>query len=150
MDPAATRELRRRVLRPHLAPDAPLPGEDAPGALHLAAFDGDELLSTCIVYPEPCPWLPGREHAWHLRQMATAPRHRQRGAASTLLACAVRDVVPGHGGRLLWCNARVPAVPLYTRAGFVEHGEPFLEAETGLPHQRMWRELPAPSSTSNQ
>ena len=51
-----TRELRRSVLRPNLAPGDPLPGDDLPGGVHLAAVDSDgTAVCTCFVYADPCP-----------------------------------------------------------------------------------------------
>ncbi len=46
--------------------------------------------------------------------------------------------VAEHGGGMLWCNARLPALPLYRRAGFAEAGEPWDDPELG-PHVVMWR-----------
>jgi predicted GNAT family N-acyltransferase len=46
--------------------------------------------------------------------------------------------VTDHGGGLLWCNARVPAINLYRRGGFVEHGEMWEDPDIG-PHVVMWR-----------
>ncbi len=69
---AESRALRRAVLRPHLPADAPLPGDDLPDGVHVGAIDDEGVVvGTCFVYPDACPWRPGRP-AWHLRQMATA------------------------------------------------------------------------------
>ncbi len=54
-----------------------------------------------------------------------------------MLGAAVSHVAD-RGGGLLWCNARLPAVTLYTRAGFVEVGEPWTDPVIG-PHVVMWR-----------
>lgn len=140
VDPARTRELRRSVLRPNLPPDAPLPGDELPDAVHLGAVVGDAVLSTCFVYLEPCPWRPELEPAWHLRQMATAPEARGRGLGGAVLAAALEHAA-ARGGRVLWCNVREPAVGFYRRYGLRAHGEVFTDERHPAPHLRMWREL---------
>lgn len=148
VDEARTRALRRAVLRPNLAPDAPLPGDELTTGVHLGALDDDgTVLGTCYVYPDPCPWLPSRDAAWHLRQMATAEGHRGRGIGSAVLEAAV-GYVADRGAHLLWCNAREPAVPFYQRHGFATHGPVFTDERHPIPHRRMWRELFGPPTTS--
>jgi predicted GNAT family N-acyltransferase len=141
VDEGCTRELRRAVLRPNLAPGAPLPGDELTAGVHLAALDDDgTVLGTCFVYPDPCPWQPGRDRAWRLRQMATADGRRGRGIGGAVAEAAI-EYVTAQGGQLLWCNAREPAVPFYRRHGFRSHGAAFIDHE--IAHQHMWRELSA-------
>jgi GNAT superfamily N-acetyltransferase len=141
VDEAQTRALRRAVLRPHLAPDAPLPGDELTDGVHLAALDETgTVVGTCFVYPEPCPWLPERAGAWRLRQMATGDGLRGRGIGSAVLEAAQAYVVD-HGGALLWCDARAAAVAFYRRNGLVGHGEVFTDEQHPTPHLRMWRDL---------
>jgi hypothetical protein len=52
---AESRELRRSVLRPGLPSGSVLPGDDEPGVVHLAAYDGDNLLSACLIFPRGMP-----------------------------------------------------------------------------------------------
>ena len=136
-----SRELRRSVLRPHYAVDALLPGDNLPEAVHLGAFavDGEDrvLASACLIFPEPCPWLPDAT-AWQLRSMATDPAWRGTGAGSQILRAA-KQISAEAGATVLWCQAREPAIPFYRRNGFAEFGELF-DTELG-PHRRMWIEL---------
>ena len=149
VDPATTRELRRAVLRPDSAADAPLPGDGLTGALHVGAVGDDAtVLCTCFVYPDPCPWLPDRPAAWHLRQMATAPGRRSQGLGRGVVAKAV-DVVRERGAGLLWCHAREPAVGFYARHGFQAVGAVFTDEMHPIPHRRMWRELSGPPTSSH-
>jgi len=140
VDQTRTRELRRTVLRPGLPPDAPLPGDELPDAVHLAAVDGEQVIGTCFLYPEPCPWLPDRSGAWHLRQMATAEDRRGQGVGAAVLTAAMREA-RARGGELLWCHARESAVWFYRRYGLRPHGEVFTDDRHPIPHRRMWREL---------
>jgi GNAT superfamily N-acetyltransferase len=138
---AESRELRRSVLRPHLPSGSELPGEDQAGVVHLGAFEGQALLSACLIFPEQCPWLPG-ERAWRLRSMATDPQHR-RGGAGTALLDEARRIVDADGASVLWCHAREPAAGFYLRHGWTPVGEVF-DNDLG-PHRRMQLWLrPAP------
>jgi len=142
IDGRVSRELRRSVLRPHYAVDAVLPGDREPDAVHLGVFAdtdaGRVLASTCMIFPQPCSWLP-EATAWQLRSMATHPEWRGTGAGTEILRAA-RAIVTQAGATVLWCKAREPAIAFYRRNGFVEFGELF-DTELG-PHRRMWQQLP--------
>jgi GNAT superfamily N-acetyltransferase len=139
IEAADSRELRRSVLRPALPSGSLLPGDDDPAVLHLGAFDGDALVSACLLFAEDCPWLPGRP-AWRLRGMASDPARRGAGAGRAVLAGAVRIAI-AESAEVLWCLAREPAVEFYRRSGFTAWATVF-DTEFG-PHLRMWRELGA-------
>jgi GNAT superfamily N-acetyltransferase len=147
VDEARTRDLRRRVLRPELGPDDPLPGDDLPDGIHLGAVEGDAVLCTCFVYADPCPWIPGRP-AWHLRQMATEPDRRGQGLGAAVVRAAV-NTVAGRGAELLWCNARETALGFYAGLGFRTHGPVFTDERHTIPHIRMWWE-PSAAPTSSE
>jgi len=140
VDPALTRELRRSILRPSLPVGAPLPGDELSDAVHFGVRVAGEIVSTCFVFPDACPWLPDRSPAWHLRQMATAPEHRRRGYAG-LTAEAALDHVRAAAADILWLQARERAVPMYERHGFLGVGDLFTDAEHTVPHLHMWRPL---------
>jgi GNAT superfamily N-acetyltransferase len=144
--PADTYPLRQRVLRPGRPLAAARLGidDDPRTATFAARADTGEVVGTTMVYPEACPWLPDRPHAWRLRGMATEPGLRSRGVGRRVLQAAL-DHITEAGGELVWCNARVPAQRFYERAGFSTHGEPWDEPEIG-PHVAMWRDLPQPGS----
>ncbi|MDQ1742555.1 MAG: hypothetical protein QOE23_894, partial [Pseudonocardiales bacterium] len=110
-----------------------LPGEDQTGVVHLGAFDGQALLSACLIFPEQCPWLPG-ERAWRLRSMATDPQRRGNGAGTALLDEAQR-IATADSASVLWCHAREVAVGFYLRHGWTPVGELF-DNDLG-PHRRM-------------
>jgi GNAT superfamily N-acetyltransferase len=152
VDPSATRELRRAVLRPKLAPGTPLPGDDLPDGVgvHIGARDDDgAVIGTCFVFPDPCPWRPDVVGTWHLRQMATAPDQRGRGVGAAVLDAAV-EYVRSQGAPLVWCHARATAESFYAAHGFQSHGEIFLDSQHPIPHRRMYRELPAAPTSSEQ
>ena len=134
-----TLPLRQRVLRPHeTLEQLRLPGDDAAETGHFAALDGGgEVRGTASVRREAPPWAPAAAGAWRLRGMATAEGYRGRGIGGAVLAAVIGHVAD-HGGGLLWCNARLPAVEFYRRAGFETRGEAWEEPEIG-PHVAMAR-----------
>jgi GNAT superfamily N-acetyltransferase len=139
--PEATYDLRHRVLRLHEAPeDLRLAADDDPRAGFFAAqTDDGTIVGTAAVFPESPPWDADATGAWRLRGMATEERWRSRGIGGDVLE-AVVEHVQASGGRLLWCNARLAAVPFYERAGFVRVGEQWDEPFIG-PHVAMQRTL---------
>ena len=70
--------------------------------------------------------------------MATKAGLRSRGYGDRVLR-GLLDYVASAGGTLVWCDARIPAVPFYERFGFGTVGEVFVRE--GVEHRAMWREL---------
>ncbi len=137
--PAATRAIRRAILRPHES-IAAMAAAEAPGAFAVGAFAGGELISVGLVAQD------GGEDAWRVRGMATLAHARGRGAGSAVLRALVEHAL-AHGASRVWCNARVPARSLYERAGFRVISEPFELPHIG-PHVVM--ELSPPRTASGR
>jgi GNAT superfamily N-acetyltransferase len=137
--------LRALVLRPGRPLDVARYDIDHDAAtVHVAARAADgQILSCATVFPEPLDDEP----AWRLRGMATHPTWQGRGVGSAVLARAI-DVVAQAHGPVLWCNARVAALNLYLRAGFVTVGAQFDVPGIG-PHYRAVLRLPAGSDQAN-
>jgi GNAT superfamily N-acetyltransferase len=111
-----TRPLRQAVLRPHESLEE-LAGHEQPGAHAVGAFDGERLIAVGFVGPD------GEAGEWRVRGMATMAEARGRGAGSAVLGALIEHAA-AQGAARIWCNARVPAISLYARAGFeVESGE---------------------------
>ncbi|MGH9105688.1 MAG: GNAT family N-acetyltransferase [Acidimicrobiales bacterium] len=129
--------LRQQVLRPHQRlEDVRFARDDDPGTAHFCAEDDEgHVICVATMWRETPPWCPGAGAAWRLRGMATAPEWQGRGAGSAVLA-SVLSHVAGAGGGLLWCNARMAAVPFYERVGLVRTGHPWEEPVIG-PHVAM-------------
>jgi GNAT superfamily N-acetyltransferase len=134
------RPLRGAVLRPGRPPDATVwPLDDAPGTVHLAAYDADagaDPVGVVTLLPAPYPGAVEDEPAYQLRGMAVRPDLAGHGVGSALLAASV-EAVRARGARLLWCNARTSAAGFYARHGFARDGAEFTPAELGIPHVRM-------------
>jgi GNAT superfamily N-acetyltransferase len=140
---AVTFPLRQQVLRPHeRLEQLALLGDDDPDAFHVAArTTGGDVVGTATVRREAPPWEPGAEDSWRLRGMATREDLRGRGVGARLLGDVLAHVA-SHGGGLVWCFARLPALRFYTRAGFVTRGEPWIAPDIG-PHVAMWQQVEA-------
>ena len=142
--------LRHAVLRP----DAPVddvyfPSDETPGALHAGAFLDGELVAVGTISPEDrdadapggaAPTLESdRGTAWRVRGMATADWARSKGAgAGVLTACT--EHARAAGGTIVWCNARIAAVPFYEREGWTLVSGEFDIPDVG-PHFVMERRL---------
>ncbi len=129
---AVVRPLRTAILRPGWTDRLATFDQDDTVAVHLAAFlDGAEAPDGVgTIYAEAPPEahrgaIPEAAYAdgaaWRLRGMATSDAARGSGLGRLVLeGCfeAIRD----HGGRFLWCNARLVAVPFYERLGLATVG----------------------------
>ena len=129
---ADTRELRRRILRPHETVAA-MVAHEHPHGYAVGAFEHGELVSVGYVMPD------GEPGDWRVRGMATVPSARGRGAGAAVLDSLVRHARAGGASRV-WCNARVGARSLYERAGFAVVSAQFELPDIG-PHVRMERWL---------
>ena len=135
VDPAVTRPLRQRVLRPL----GTLGADPADAVAYAARSEQGQVVGCAVVRAEPpvVP-LPGADGpAWRLRGMAVDPELQGRGVGRPVLDAVVAHVAAAGGG-LLWCNARTPAQSFYARAGFAAVGEVWDEGDIG-PHVVMWR-----------
>jgi len=107
-------------------------GDDDADTVHLAAMlDGAEEVVGCATLMRR-PW--GGEPAWQLRGMATRADLARRGVGSAVLRAA-EDLA---GGALLWCNARLAAVPFYAAGGWTIASDEFDIPGIG-PHHVMIR-----------
>jgi ribosomal protein S18 acetylase RimI-like enzyme len=139
VEAAEVRPLRRALLRPHQQIEELFYfGDDHPEALHVGGYLNGKMVGIATISPRP---MPGRRErrAWQLQGIAVGPRQRGNGLGSLLLqACFAHAAA--HGGRLVWCNARVGVSGFYERGGFRPEGKPFEHPVTG-PHYRMYRPL---------
>lgn len=111
----------------HMWPDKPLEHVKVPGdetALHLGAFDGENLIGVASFFREP----PGLR----LRKLAVAPNYRRAGLGSDLVregAALARE----QGFTQLWCDARQTARGFYEALGFKLDDDTF--QKSGLTYQ---------------
>jgi GNAT superfamily N-acetyltransferase len=131
-------DLRHDVLRHGLPRESAMfEGDAAPTTRHYGAFDGGTAVGCATLMLNQWEGEP----AWQVRGMATDARFRSRGLGAALLRMAEAEVVEERSPvRLLWCNARVPAIRFYEKLGWAVRCEPF-DIPTAGPHVRMTKRL---------
>jgi len=140
-EPNEVVDLRHQVLRAGLPREtAVFPGDAAPGTVHVVALDNDDVVGCATIIPSA--WEGQR--AWQLRGMAVTPAIQRTGVGGLMLKELQRIAQHGAGDvRLMWCNARTPAVPFYERHGWTLASDEFM-VETAGPHYKMTLKLPPP------
>ncbi|HZN65714.1 MAG TPA: GNAT family N-acetyltransferase [Tepidisphaeraceae bacterium] len=135
-------DLRHAVLRQGLPrQEAIFDGDELPTTRHSGAFTGGNGTAVGCATMLLNAWEG--EPAWQLRGMATAPVIRGKGLGRLMLQhleFGILDALPPAAPRLLWCNARVPAVGFYESLGWRVVSERF-EIPTAGPHVKMVRRL---------
>jgi len=127
--------IRQQVLRPDQPPEAAVyPGDELESTFHMGLFEEGSLVGIVSLYPEG-PEGYELPDAWRVRGMAVLPEHHGRGFGSKLLQ-ACMAYAAAHGGKTLWCNARIVARPFYELRGLSIDGEAFDIPGIG-PHYRM-------------
>jgi GNAT superfamily N-acetyltransferase len=116
--------LRHRVLRVGLPLEAahfPLDSE----SLHWAYLDNNgKVLSVATAHKEPHSLGRMAVDPWRLRGMATEEAFQGLGYGQEVLKRLLTDLKQ-KSADLLWCNARVAAIPFYERNGFLVESEVF-------------------------
>jgi GNAT superfamily N-acetyltransferase len=130
-------DLRQRVLRVGLPRDEALfQGDDLPTSRHFGAFD--ESRAVCCATFHRVDYE--NEPAWRLRGMATDEPFRGKGVGREVLYFAEDVLRKEKPIRLLWCNARLVAVPFYQGLGWRIVSDLF-DIPTAGPHHRMIKRL---------
>jgi len=130
--------LRHRILRAGMPVEAAhFTGDREASTIHVAAFRGAEAAGCASFMLNQ--WQS--EPAWQLRGMATDAGLQGRGIGRDVLAyitALAREAQPGV--RVLWCNARVPAMRFYERERWQIMSDEF-EIPTAGPHRRLMRRV---------
>ena len=154
--------LRHAVLRTGLPIfDACFPGDELPTTLHLGAFTSSGHVVCCgtyVVQPfssvhpdvtkEQARYAAGRYEvtdledrpAFRLRGMATEADYRGAGVGQALLAYSEQLIRSQSEHRLLWCDARLPAIRFYEKLGWRVVSDRYFVPTAG-PHHRMLKLL---------
>lgn len=124
--------LRKKILRDPLG----LTFSDADLAIdsrdiHLAAFNGDELVG-CLILTSMSP------RQVRMRQVAVDSQVQRQGVGRSLVEES-EEISRRLGFTEIVLNAREYAIPFYLSLGYEIFGEPFVEVS--LPHRRMRKRL---------
>ena len=74
--------------------------------------------------------------AGKIGRMAVLKNARRKGVGSAMLDMLIA-IAKIHGHQSVTLSSQLHALPFYSRHGFQEHGDTYMEA--GIPHQRMQR-----------
>lgn len=132
-----TYPLRLKVLRPGgTIADTHFDTDLIDGTFHLGVYMDGRIVAVGSFHPKAHSALTGSGQ-YQLRGMATDPDHAGQGHGSALLHAGLEEL-ERRGAGLLWCNARIKAVPFYLRNGFVIEG-PLFDIPGIGPHHLMHR-----------
>jgi GNAT superfamily N-acetyltransferase len=131
-------DLRHVILRAGLPRETAIfAGDDAPGTVHVVAVEDDAVVGCATMLRNTWQGEP----ACQVRGMAVSPGLQRRGVGGLMLAELQRFAAEHPDGvRLMWCNARSPAVGFYERQGWTVASDEFV-IETAGPHFKMTRRL---------
>ena len=143
--------VRHEVLWPHLqsAEEARIDIDESKGAIHIAAFNGEEVVGVASLFLQKCDRFPGffeGEKVYRLRAMGVLNKVQGKGVGAAIIKEAMR-IIEAEGIKVLWCDAREVAWGFYERCGFqLASGVDGYECESytvpniGL-HKMMFRRL---------
>jgi len=110
-----TWKLRQKVLYPEQTLSEMKLDEDSEG-YHFAAF-GDNLIIGVVS-------LFRRGNSFQFRKLAVEPSVQNQGIGSALLNY-ITEFAKNEDGEILWCNARLTAIPFYIKHQFKHTGKFF-------------------------
>jgi GNAT superfamily N-acetyltransferase len=135
---ADTRPLRHRVLWPHLSsPEVCIIDiDERRDAFHVGVYAEERLISIGSFFSMDSPRLL-MQPQYRLRAMATDPEFRRMHAGDTLIQFALQELRLRRAA-VLWCDARLVAVPFYEQLGF-QKADDVYEVPLIGPHHFMWK-----------
>jgi GNAT superfamily N-acetyltransferase len=114
-------ELTWRLRRSALYPGKPLYEMEMPvdaDGIHFGVFYQDRLAGVVSLFQSST--------SFQFRKFAVEPALQNQGIGTQLLQYLVSFALQ-HGGRRVWCNARLTAVNFYLKAGFIQTGNAFVK-----------------------
>ena len=112
-------------------------GDENAGTFHLGVFDENKLVGVATFIENKYSGLTGKQI--QLRGMAVLENYQGKGMGAQLLKKA-EELILGKNIHIIWCNARIIAVPFYEKLGFQKISEPFEIAPIGI-HFVMYKKL---------
>lgn len=112
-------ELTWHLRREALYPDQPLANMQMPvdtDGLHFGAFKNDLLVGVISLFQSGT--------VYQFRKFAVAVNQQNQGIGTGLLQYIINFCQQQHG-TLLWCNARITAIPFYKKLAFIVASQSF-------------------------
>ena len=127
--PELTWKLRQKVLYPQQTIAEVQMEEDSNG-YHFAAFVDNYIVGVVSLFR--------RDDNFQFRKLAVDESVQSQGIGSALLNY-ITDFAKNEGGKTLWCNAWVTAIPFYIKHGFEHTGKLF--AKNGFDYEILEKNL---------
>lgn len=136
--PEQAYSLRHRVLWPHILQEkeCTIVQDFEEGVFHLGTFFNEQLVSIGSFFPMHSPKL-NLQRQYRLRAMATDPTFRGQHTGRALIEHGLQ-LLSEQGEEVLWCDARIGAIPFYEKLGFSKLPQVYDVPNIG-PHQFMWK-----------
>lgn len=129
--------LRNEVLRPGKPIESTYYENDKDDTtIHLALYHQKQIRSIATFYPQEFFSVESK-NAYRLRGMATDPRFRRRGLGFKLMSVSF-EILKDNCCDVVWCKARIVAIPFYESLGFVTVGDEYTIRDIG-PHYTMFK-----------
>lgn len=132
-------DVRQRVLHPDGPIERVTYEKDLhPRTLHLGAFEGPRLVGVGTLIPED-EQEELSSTCFRVRGMAVLPEYQNTGIGHELLEMMFHHLIDHETeAQLVWCNARINALNLYTSFGF-KIFEPEFDIPGSGTHKRLRR-----------
>ena len=131
-----THNIRKKVLWPHIKNNNyKLDIDDNNTTFHLGAFLDNTIISIGTFVKEKNPKFSATNQ-YRLRAMATSKKHRRLGVGKTLFLESLR-ILKVKKVDLLWCDARLNAIPFYKSLNMQSLNEIYEIINIG-PHKTMY------------
>ncbi len=112
IDSELTYPIRRRILWPHITDgDYSLMIDRDPDTFHVGTFINNKIVSVGTFIKESNPKFKSSLQ-YRLRAMATDKDHQTKGCGKVLFLKGL-EILKNKKIELLWCDARVNAIPFY-------------------------------------
>ncbi|MCR9182805.1 MAG: GNAT family N-acetyltransferase [Flavobacteriaceae bacterium] len=134
-DTIAVRHPVLRAGRPK--EDCYFQGDDLKTTVHFGIYDNDKLAGVATFLDSKFPTFEGRH--LQLRGMAVLDEFKGRGFGKRLLE-AGEELAKKKKINLIWCNARILAVPFYEKLDFKKIGASFEIPKVGI-HFVMYKQI---------
>ena len=129
--------IRKDVLRENIPLTEKMVGDFDVSTFHLGVFVKNELACVATFMQHSSEHFSGSQY--RLRGMATSKKYQGKGLGKEILEKA-SDLLQEKDVSILWCNARVIAIPFYKKCGFEIIGNEFDVHLVG-PHFVMYKTL---------